>query len=77
MNRIVVHSQVGRDGLLRLTVPLGATEADREVRVTIEAVTKPASQDEWRQRVLELAGSWQGDLERPEQGEYEPRHEWP
>jgi hypothetical protein len=36
MNRIVVHSRVGADGVLQLAVPLGVAEADREVEVTIE-----------------------------------------
>ena len=31
----------------------------------------PAEAD--RERVLETAGRWQGELERPEQGEYEHR----
>jgi hypothetical protein len=33
----------------------------------------PASPEEWRRRVLATAGKWQGELERPEQGEYEQR----
>ena len=75
MNRIVVHSRVGADGILQLTVPIGAGDADREVDVTIEpSVPKhgPRSdQEDWQQFVLETAGAWQGDLERPEQGDYE------
>lgn len=31
------------------------------------------SPDEWRRLVLETAGKWQGEFERPEQGEYEER----
>jgi len=31
------------------------------------------SPDEWRQRILETAGKWQGEFERPQQGEYEQR----
>ncbi|HVC97836.1 MAG TPA: hypothetical protein VND64_29465 [Pirellulales bacterium] len=81
MNRIVLLSKVGADGILQLTVPIGAADAEREVEVTIEA-TGPRSQtdtqrEEWRQFVLETAGAWQGDLERPEQGEYEQRDELP
>jgi hypothetical protein len=77
VNRIVLHSRVGADGVLQLTVPIGAADAEREVEVTIEP-TGPRSQtdtqrEEWRQFVLETAGAWQGDLERPEQGEYEQR----
>jgi hypothetical protein len=76
MDRVVIHSQVGRDGVLNLKVPLGSIEADREVRVTIEPVMKPISRDEWRRHIREMAGSWQGDLVRPEQGQYEQRDEW-
>jgi hypothetical protein len=79
MNRIVLHPRVGADGVLHLTVPVGAADAGREVQVTIEA-SEPKLQtgpgrEEWRQFVLETAGAWQGELERPEQGDYEQRDE--
>jgi hypothetical protein len=81
MNRIVLHSRVGADGVLNLTVPIGAAAADREVQVTIEASEpKPqtnSDREEWGQFVLETAGAWQGELERPEQGEYEQRDALP
>ena len=35
MNRIVLHSRVGTDGVLQLTVPIGVADADRKVEVTI------------------------------------------
>jgi hypothetical protein len=75
MDRIVVKSRVGSDGILQLSVPVGPADADREVRVTVEPVATPTplSQEEWARRVLENAGKWQGDFERPEQGEYEER----
>jgi hypothetical protein len=73
MNRVVVKSRVGGDGILHLMVTLGAAEAGREVKVTVEPVGGVMSQEEWRERVLALAGQWQGDWERPEQGEYEER----
>ncbi len=74
MDRIVVTSRVGSDGTLQLALPVGPAAAGREVRITIEPVGPPAlSPDEWRRRVLETAGKWQGELERPEQGEYEQR----
>jgi hypothetical protein len=31
------------------------------------------SPDQWRRLILETAGKWQGEFERPEQGEYEER----
>lgn len=37
MQRIVVTAQVSSDGVLRLHLPIGQTEADKEVQVTVEA----------------------------------------
>ena len=74
MNRIVVKSTVRGDGVLQLTLPLGMDEANREVQVTVEAITQPdLSREEWSAWVDSLAGAWQGDFERPPQGEYEAR----
>jgi hypothetical protein len=81
MDRIVIHSRVGADGVLRLNVPIGVAAADGEVEVTIEEAgpkrQTSAEQEEWRQFVLSTAGAWQGDLERPEQAEYEERDDLP
>jgi hypothetical protein len=74
VNRIVVKSKVDSNGVLQLTLPVGSADAGQEVQVTIEPIN-PASQprDEWQQRILDTAGKWQGDFERPDQGEYEHR----
>jgi hypothetical protein len=81
MNRTIVHSRVGADGVLKLTVPMDALDAGREVQVTIEPADSNASstsqQEEWRQFIRETAGAWKGDLERPDQGDYEKRDELP
>ncbi len=37
MNRIVVRSRVGSDGMLHLTLPVGAGDAGEEVQVTVES----------------------------------------
>jgi hypothetical protein len=75
MNRVVMKSKVSRDGILHLAVPVGLADADREVQVTVEAVDvkPPMSQSEWSVWVDSLAGSWQGDFERPPQGDFEQR----
>lgn len=74
MDRIVLKSRVGSNGILELTVPVGAADADREVQATVEAVgVDKLSQEEWRQRTMELAGSWEGNFERPEHGELQER----
>jgi hypothetical protein len=73
MGRIEVLSKVGSDGVLHLDIPLPKAEAGREVRVTVEPASPTMTQEEWRAGVLEFAGAWQGDFERPVQGEYEER----
>jgi hypothetical protein len=75
MNPLVVKSKVSHDGILHLSLPMGMEVADKEVQVTVEPVTpkKMMSQDEWRIWVQSMAGTWEGDFERPPQGEYEER----
>jgi hypothetical protein len=80
MHRLVVQSRVGSDGVLHIDIPMGKEVADQEVQVTIDPVQRKSSsmtQEEWRQFVMETAGSWQGDLVRPEPLEYEQRDEMP
>jgi hypothetical protein len=60
--------------VLRVTVPVGKADADREVQLIIEplpAVEK--SRQDYLDFLQATAGAWQGDFERPEQGEYEER----
>ena len=81
MNRMVLHSRVGSDGVLHITVPVGKEDADREVQVTIDPVRDgPLSmtQEEWRDFVQATAGSiTDPSFVRHEQGEYERREELP
>jgi len=74
VNRIEVKSRVGSNGILQLAVPVGPDCADQEVQITVESVgALPLAPDEWQKRILETAGKWQGDWERPAQGEFEVR----
>jgi hypothetical protein len=76
MNRVVIKSKVDSNGVLQLTLPLGLPDAGREVQITIEPAGPPAmSQEEWRRAILATSGKWQGDFERPEQGELEEREQ--
>lgn len=77
MNILVMKSKVGTDGVLHLDVPLGAAEAGREVKVTVEPVSHPMTQEEWMAFIQATAGTWQGEFERPAQGEYEKRDDLP
>jgi hypothetical protein len=45
MNRIVVNSRVGDDGVLHLALPVGADEANQEVRVTVEPLRRETPPD--------------------------------
>lgn len=58
MSPIVLHSRVGSDGVLQLSVPVGTEQADREVRVLVTAEDRvERTQAEWEAWVDELAGS--------------------
>jgi hypothetical protein len=74
MTRLVVHSKVDPDGILRLIVPIGAVEADREMQVTIEsrAPVNPVA-GEYQGWLDTIAGRWQGELERMPEAPYESR----
>lgn len=74
MNRLVVTSRVSSDGVLHLALPVGLEAADKEVQVTVEPVPPAApSPEQWRAWVQSLAGTWEGDFERPPQGDFEER----
>lgn len=77
MNRMVVHSRIGTDGVLHLAVPVGEADADREVTVTIEPASPlTMTQDEWQAFVLSTAGSvTDPTFQRHSQGEYERRED--
>jgi hypothetical protein len=80
MTPTVVTSRVGADGVLNVVLPLGPGEANREVRVTVEPIVKKSvdmTQEEWAAWVDAMAGTWQGDFERPPQGEFEERDPLP
>ncbi len=68
MIRVVLQSRTGPDGTLHLDVPLGTELADREVRIVIEPLPKPMSQEEWVAYVQSIAGSIDDPtFERPTQ----------
>jgi hypothetical protein len=83
MTHLELRARIGPDGILTLSVPVGISEANREVKVIVETADVPSEKtmrmrrDEWARFVDETAGSWRGDLERPQQGELEIRDQWP
>jgi hypothetical protein len=78
MNRMIVKSRIGADGVLQVHVPVGAADANREVVVTIEpAVDSSTDSNGYSLWVRGIAGAWQGDFERPPQGTLEEREPLP
>ncbi len=75
MTKTVLKSQVGADGVLSVSVPLGPSEANRQVTVTIEPSAPEGGMTpaEWRSWVESTSGIWEGEFERPPQGEFEDR----
>ncbi len=74
MNPVIVRSRVDGDGVLRVVVPIGATEADREVQVTVEPLSRPVDeQAEYIAWLDGIAGKWQGEFELMPQGGFETR----
>jgi hypothetical protein len=75
MNRVMIKSKTGADGVLHLDVPLGSAEADKEVQITIESLPVEMTHAEWFEFIERTAGTWQGPFERAEQLPYEKREE--
>ncbi len=75
MNRIELKSKVDRHGMVHVDVPVGLEAAEREVRVTVEPLMPATilSQGEWAAWVQAMAGTWEGDFERPPQPPPEER----
>ena len=73
MTRMSIKTRVGADGVLH--VPLGEAEANREGQVTIEptAPKTAMTQADYAAWVESMAGTWQGDFERPLEGAFEDR----
>jgi hypothetical protein len=76
MDAIQLQSRVGADGVLKLSLPLGPDDANRDVIVTIRSLpvsgTQPAQP--WDVFLDETYGSCAGlGLERGPQWEYEAR----
>jgi hypothetical protein len=78
MNRTVVKTRIGDDGVLHLDIPFGAAQAGRTVQVVIDPeAAKSKTQQEYWDFLDQTAGAWQGEFERPDQGEFETRDQLP
>jgi hypothetical protein len=82
MTHLELRARIGPDGILNLNVPVGISDANREVKVIVEPADKGSettelTQEQWARFVEETAGAWLGELERPAQGELEVRDKLP
>ena len=82
MTHLELRARIGPDGILNLNVPVGISDANREVKVIVEPAetggeTTELTREQWARFVDETAGAWLGDLERPDQGELEVRDQLP
>ncbi|MBL8867740.1 MAG: hypothetical protein KF873_07720 [Gemmataceae bacterium] len=69
----VLNARVGSDGVLRLEVPMGEALAGEKVEVAVAEYRVPETDEEKRAVIRSLAGAWQGEFERPPQGELQDR----
>ncbi len=83
MKSIQLTSHVGKDGILKIQMPVDITDQEVDVVVVVQprlkfepAVDTPEARG-WPPGFFEkTAGAWQGDpLTRPPQGKYEIREE--
>jgi hypothetical protein len=81
MSHVEITSRVDPDGVLRISLPFGLDEANREVKVTVEPVgargpLPHTNREQWREFVKTMAGCISDPtFQRPDQGEYERRSE--
>jgi hypothetical protein len=80
MSYVEITSRVGPDGVLRLAVPIGMNDANREVKVIVEPADEhsvvPAADQTWQDFVKSMAGCISDPtFQRPDQGQYEQRNE--
>jgi hypothetical protein len=79
MQTIQVREKTGADGVLNLRIPLGLAETECEVTVVVQPKStesrKPTPEElGWPPGFFDqVVGKWQGEFERPPQGEFEER----
>jgi hypothetical protein len=79
MSHVEITSKVDGDGILRISLPFGLQDANREVRVVVDPVVShdqspKISREQWRDFVRTMAGCISDPtFQRPDQGEYERR----
>jgi hypothetical protein len=77
MTFIELKSRVDSSGMLNLSIPIGAADANREVRVIVEPIGESMTVEQWTEFVQSTAGSIPDPtFERHPQGSYERREKF-
>jgi hypothetical protein len=66
-----VTVRAGADGIVMLS--LGEAYANELIQVTVQTIPE-TTREEWLRFIESTAGKWQGELERPAQGDCEARN---
>ena len=78
MASIELKSRADANGVLNLSIPLGHADANCEVRVVVERLSKSMTDEERKQAILDTAGSISDPtFKRHPQGDYEKRDQLP
>jgi hypothetical protein len=82
MQSLTLHSRTGKDGILKLEMPIGVPDTDFEVVLVVQPIKgkkqpKLKTTNGWPSNFFtEVIGGWQGEpLVREPQGDYETRDE--
>ena len=75
MQSLTLHTRVGKDGILKLEMPIDVIDTELEVVLIFNPITQSAK--DWPPDFFtKVIGGWQGEpLVRESQGEYETRNE--
>ena len=78
MQSLTLHTRVGKDGILKLEMPVGIVDTDLEIILILNPVVESRIATEWpRNFFTEIVGGWVGaPLVREPQGTYESRSDF-
>jgi hypothetical protein len=76
MQSLFLHTRVGKDGILKIEMPIGITNTDLDIVLVVNPVEEKQALNWSPDFFTEVIGGWQGEpLVREPQGKYETRDE--
>lgn len=78
MQSLTLHTRVGKDGILKIEMPIGITNTELEIILVVHPTEEVHPVPEWPANFFtEIVGGWEGaSLVREPQGTYETRSEF-